>query len=350
MDRHAKALEILHNGTVIPAIPLVLDKNRQFDEKGQRKLARYYLEAGVGGIAIAVHTTQFEIRSPKYNLFEKVITVVSEEIDKFEKETGKVIVKVSGICGDIDQAVSEANIIKSLGFDAGLLSPGSTQHLTEDQMIERTEAVAKIVPVIGFYLQTAAGGRRFSFEYWQKLCEVENVVAIKCAPFNRYDTIDVVRAKALSSRSDKIALYTGNDDTIVFDLVAKYEFNENGKTYKEEIVGGLLGHWSVNTHATVQLFNKIKALKAPTEEILILAGQVTDMNAVLFDARHNYKGCISGVHQMLKRQGLMEEILCLDPKEQLADGQAEEIERVCKAYPYLTDDEFAKEFLKNYKG
>ncbi len=349
MNRHEKALEILHNGTVIPAIPLALDENRKFDEKSQRKLARYYLEAGAGGIAIAVHTTQFEIRSPKYNLFEKVISVVNDEINKFEKETGKVIVKVSGICGDIEQAVKEAKIIKDLGFDAGLLSPGSTQNLTEDQMIERTESVAKVIPVIGFYLQIAAGGRRFSYDYWQKLCEVDNVVAIKCAPFNRYDTLDVVRAKALSSRADKIALYTGNDDTIVCDLIAKYEFNENGKTYKEEFVGGLLGHWSVNTNASVKLFNKIKQSKEVTEELMVLAGQVTDMNAVLFDARNNYKGCIPGVHQMLKRQGLLKGIWCLDPNENLSKGQAEEIERTCKAYPHLTDDEFVKEFLKNYK-
>ena len=349
MERHEKALEILHNGTVIPAIPLVLDENRQFDEKGQKRLTRYYLEAGAGGIAIAVHTTQFEIRDPKYNLFEKVITVVAKEIEKFEKETGKVIVKVSGLCGNVDQAVKEAKIIKDLGFDAGLLSPGGTHHLTEEQMIERTKEVAKIISVIGFYLQPAANGRRFSYNYWQQICEIDNVVAIKCAPFNRYDTIDVVRAKALSSRADKIALYTGNDDTIVFDLISKYEFNENGKTYKAQFVGGLLGHWSVNTHASVELFNKIKALKEPTNEILTLAGQVTDMNAVLFDARNNYKGNICGVHEMLRRQGLMKGIWCLDPNERLSNGQAEEIERTCKAYPYLTDDEFAKEFLKNYK-
>ncbi len=350
MDRHEKALEILHNGTVIPAIPLALDENRRFDEKGQRKLTRYYLEAGAGGIAIAVHTTQFEIRDPKYNLFEKVITVVNDEINKFESETGKVVVKVAGVCGEIEQAENEAKLIKDLGFDAGLLSPGGLHHLTEDQMVERTKAVAKIIPVIGFYLQLAANGRRFSYEYWQKICEIDNVVAIKCAPFNRYDTLDVVRAKAFSSRADEIALYTGNDDAIVFDLLAKYEFHDNGKTYKAEIVGGLLGHWSVNTHATVELFNKIKSLKEPTHEILTLAGQITDMNAVLFDARNNYKGCISGVHEMLRRQGLLKGIWCLDPNEQLSKGQAEEIERTCKAYPYLTDDEFAKQFLKNYKG
>ena len=350
MNRHEKALEILHSGTVIPAIPLVLDENRQFDEKGQRKLTRYYLEAGAGGIAIAVHTTQFEIRLPKYNLFEKVVTVVGEEIDKFEKETGKVIVKVSGICGEVEQAKSEAQIIAKLGYDGGLLSPSGLQHLTEEQMIERTKEVAKIVPVIGFYLQPAAGGRKFTFEYWKAICEIDNVVAIKIAPFNRYQTVDVARAKATSSRADKIALYTGNDDAIVFDLLAKYEFHENGKKYSTRIVGGLLGHWSVNTNATVKLFNKIKALDGPTEESLVWAGQVTDMNEALFDAKNNFKGDICGVHEVLRRQGLIKGIWCLDPEKTLSEGQAEEIERTHKAYPELTDDEFAKEFLKNYKG
>ncbi|MBO4594928.1 MAG: dihydrodipicolinate synthase family protein, partial [Clostridia bacterium] len=326
MNRHEKALEILRNGTVIPAIPLVLDENRKFDEKGQRKLTRYYLEAGAGGIAIAVHTTQFEIRDPKYNLFEKVITIVGDEIDRFEKETGKTIVKVSGICGKTEQSVKEAETIKALGYDAGLLSPGGLHDLTEEQMIERTRAVAKILPVIGFYLQRAANGRKFSYDYWRQICEIDNVVAIKCAPFNRYHTLDVVRAKALSSRADEIALYTGNDDAIVFDLISKYEFHENGKTYKARIVGGLLGHWSVNTHATVELFDKIKALDEPTDEILTLAGQVTDMNEALFDAANDFKGDVPGVHEMLRRQGLIKGIWCLDPNKTLSEGQAEEIE------------------------
>ena len=198
MTRHEKALEILHGGTVIPAIPLVLDEYRHFDEKGQRRLTRYYLEAGAGGIAIAVHTTQFEIRDPKYNLFEKVISVVADEIAKYEDEIGKVIVKVSGICGEKAQSVNEAKLVLSLGFDAGLLSPGSLHHLTEDEMVDRTKAVAEILPVIGFYLQPSAGGRIFTYDYWRRICEIENVVAIKIAPFNRYQTLDVVRAKAFS--------------------------------------------------------------------------------------------------------------------------------------------------------
>ena len=349
MNRKEKALEILHNGTVIPAIPLVLDENRNFDEKKQKRLTRYYLEAGVGGIAVAVHTTQFEIRQPKYNLFEKVISVVSAEIDKYEKETGKTIVKVAGICGETEQAVREAKTISEYGFDAGLLSPGGLGYLSEDEMVERTAATAKIIPIIGFYLQVAAGGRHFSYNYWQRICAIDNVVAIKSAPFNRYATIDVARAAALSPRADKIALYTGNDDNIVVDLMTESKCEEHGKVYTKKFVGGLLGHWSVYTHAAVNMFNKIKSGSLSLNEILTLAEQVTDMNSAVFDVANNFKGCIPGVHEVLRRQGLMDGTWCLNEKEILSEGQAEEIERISSAYPYLTDDEFVKEFLKNYK-
>ena len=347
MSKYKKALKILHKGTVVPAIPLVLDENRQFDEVGQRLLTRYYLEAGSGGIAVAVHTMQFEIRDSKYNLFETVVKTVINEIGKYEAETGKKIVKVCGLCGEKDQAVWEAKFAKKLGFDAGLLSPGGLKHLTDEQMLERTRVVAKVLPVIGFYLQTAVGGRKFTYDFWREFCAIENVVAIKIAPFNRYMTLDVVRAAALSPRVNEIALYTGNDDNIVNDLITEYEFNENGKIYRKKIVGGLLGHWSVWTNAAVKLFEKIRAAKKPTAELITLAAQVTDMNAAAFDTANNFHGCISGIHEILRRQGLMRGIWCLNPSETLSPGQAEELNRVCAAYPYLTDDAFVKEFLLN---
>lgn len=214
MNRHDNALKILSKGTVIPATPLALNAQRRFDEKRQRLLTRYYLEAGAGGIATAVHSTQFEIRDPKINLFETVISTVSDEISRYEVETGRTIVKICGVCGKTEQAVKEAQTAKRLGYDAVLLSPGGLNDLTEDEMIARTQAVAKEMPVIGFYLQQAVGGRAFSYRYWQRFCEVENTVAIKCASFNRYTTLDVVRAVTLSRRADQITLYTGNDDNM----------------------------------------------------------------------------------------------------------------------------------------
>ena len=224
MGRHEEALKILHGGTVIPAIPLVLDENRKFNEAGQRTLIRYYLDAGVGGLAVAVHTTQFEIRKPEVGLFEPVLRVTKEEMDAYEARTGKTLVRVAGACGEAEQACAEARTAKALGFDAVLLSPGGLAHRTEEEMVERTHAVAAEMPVIGFYLQTACGGRRLSYEYWKAVADTPGVVAIKCASFNRYQSIDLVRGVAYSARREEIALYTGNDDNIVADLLTPYRF------------------------------------------------------------------------------------------------------------------------------
>ena len=254
MTRTEKALKILHEGTVIPANPLALDENRKFDEHRQRALVRYYLDSGVGGLAVAVHTTQFEIRDPQHNLLETVLKVAVDESRKYEEATGKTIVMVAGVCGPKEQAVKEAKLAKSLGYDAVLLSPGGLNHLSEDEMVERTAAVAAEMPVIGFYLQTSVGGRKFSYNYWERVCAIDNVVAIKAAPFNRYYSFDVVRAAALSPRADEIALYTGNDDNIVIDLVSNYRFEVDGKVYEKRFIGGLLGHWSVWTKKAVELF------------------------------------------------------------------------------------------------
>ena len=351
MNRHEKALAKLHEGTVIPANPLALDENRNFDEKRQRALVRYYLDAGVGGLAVAVHTTQFEIRDPKYNLLEPVLRVAMEEALAFEERTGSTVVMVAGACGKTEQAVAEAKLAKSLGYDAVLLSPGGLNDLSEDYMIERTKEVAKVLPVIGFYLQTAVGGRHFSYNYWQRLAEIEGVVAIKAAPFNRYYTYDVVRAVALSSRADDITLYTGNDDNIVLDLVTTYKFEVDGKTYEKGFVGGLLGHWSVWARKAVELFEKCKVWrkeKTISKDVLSLAAKVTDTNAVFFDSANEYAGCIAGLHEVLRRQGLMKGIWCLNPNESLSKGQAEEIDRVYREYPELADDDFIKDNLAKW--
>lgn len=353
MDRHEKALEILKSGTVIPATPLALDENRNFDEYSQRLLMKYYLNCGVGGIATAVHSTQFEIRDPEVQLFEPILKLVSDEIADFENKTGKVIVKVAGVCGKTEQAVKEAELAKKYGYDAVLLSPGGLNDLPENELIERTKAVAAVMPVIGFYLQTAVGGRRFSYNYWQQICEIPNVVAIKAAPFNRYMSLDVARAAALSSRSDEITLYTGNDDNIVIDLLTTYKFDVDGKHYEKGFEGGLLGHWSVWTKRAVELFEKCKQEKGKdsiSAEMLSLANAVTDSNAVLFDGANGFAGCIPGLHYVLKKQGLMKTLNCINPNEVLSCGQAEEIERIYDMYPSLVDDDFVKENIENWKA
>ena len=352
MNRHEKALEILKKGTVIPATPLVLDENRKIDKKGIRLLMKYYLNCGVGGIATAVHTTQFEIRKPEIALFDPILKIVSEEIDGFEKKNNKVIVKVAGVCGAAEQAVREAETAKKYGYDAVLLSPGGLNSLSEAELIERTARVAEIMPVIGFYLQTAVGGRVFSYDYWEKICATENVAAIKCASFNRYQTLDVVRAAAMSERSGEITLYTGNDDNIVIDLLTEYSFDKNGKTVKRGFDGGLLGHWSVWTKKAVEIFNRIKEEKgkeAVSKEMLTLAAQVTDSNGAFFDTANNFSGCIPGLHEVLRRQGLMKNIYCLNPEETLSKGQAEEIDRVYRAYPHLNDDKFIADNIEAWK-
>lgn len=351
MDRHEKAMQLLANGTVIPATPLALDAQRKFDEMHQRALLRYYMDAGVGGIAVGVHTTQFAIRNPEIGLFRPVLELTAQEMARYEEKSGKTLVRVAGVCGNTEQAVQEATLAKELGFDAVLLSPGGLDGLSEAELLERTRNVAAVMPVIGFYLQPSVGGRVFSYSYWEQLCEIPNVAAIKSAPFNRYQTLDVVRAAALSSRREQIALYTGNDDNIVIDLLTKYKFEKDGATYEKQFVGGLLGHWSVWVKRVVELFGQIKA-EAQKETIhadmLVLANEITDANAALFDTAHGFAGCIAGLHYVLKKQGLFDNIFCLDPKETLSDGQAAEIERVYRMYPHLNDDAFVRQNLQKW--
>lgn len=330
MDRHEKAMKSLLDGAFIPAVPLALDDSRHFDEACQRRLIRHYLDCGSGGIAAAVHSTQFEIRSPEHGLLIPVLGAVGDEISRFEKETGKTVIKIAGVCGCVKQASAEAETAAKLGYDAVLLSPGGLGSLSESEMLSRTETVAGILPVIGFYLQTKVGGRRFSYGYWQRMCEIPRVAAVKCASFDRYSTVDVVRAAAFSSRADEIALYTGNDDHILTDLLTVFRFGEKEKRF----AGGLLGHWAVWTKKAVEIFGRVKGGDA-SPELLTLASEITDMNAAVFDAANDFRGCIPGIHEVLRREGLFGNILCLDPGLKLSEGQSEEIDRVCRLYPHL---------------
>lgn len=353
MNRLGKELkQHLLQGTVIPAHPLALKADRTIDEARQRQLSRYYLASGAGGIAIGVHSTQFEIRDLNVNLFETVLKWASEEIEAAKLD--KPFLKVAGICGPTSQAIAEAELAVWYGYDMGLLSMGGLQSWTEAQILDRVRAVAAVIPVFGFYLQPSVGGRIFSYEFWREFAEIENVEAIKCASFNRYQTLDVMRAVAQSSRRDQIAMYTGNDDNIVADLLTTYKFEVEGKTFEKEFVGGLLGHWAVYTQKAVELLVEVKACKAngsaaDWSRLLTKGIEVTDVNAAMFDPANHFHGCIPGMHEMLRRQGLLEGIWCLNPKEVLSKGQAEEISRVHGAYPHLNDDEFVREFLKKDK-
>ena len=338
---------LLSSGTVIPAHPLALNESRQFDEKRQRGLTRYYMASGAGGVAVGVHSTQFEIRDPAINLYDTVLRAVSEEIDA--AKLGRPFIKVAGICGSTSQAIAEAELALKYGYHLGLLSMGGLQGWTEIEILQRVRDVAAIIPVTGFYLQPSVGGRIFTYEFWREFAEIPNIEAIKVAAFNRYQTLDVVRAVCSSSRAQKIDLYTGNDDNIVADLLTKYTFDVNGKVVSKEFVGGLLGHWAVWTKKAVELLEEIKACRSRNyegaAELLTKGVDVTDMNAAIFDPAHSFHGCIPGIHEVLRRQGLLEGRWCLNPREELSPGQMEEIDRVCNAYPELTDDEFIKELL-----
>jgi hypothetical protein len=347
----AKKQTILQQGTVIPAHPLALTASRELDEAYQRQLTQYYLASGAGGVAIGVHSTQFAIRNPQVNLYEKVLALAAEEIVKSGIQD--TFIGVAGICGDTPQAVREAELAVQYGYDLGLLSMGGLQDKTEQEILDRTRAVAAVMPVFGFYLQPSVGGRIFSYDFWLQFADIENVLAIKAAPFNRYQTLDMVRAVCHSKRNKEITLYTGNDDNIVADLLTTYQFEINGETVNKRFEGGLLGHWAVWTEAAVRLFKEIKQCRDAgyqgVAELLTKGVGVTDMNAAIFDPSHSFHGCIPGIHEVLKRQGLLQGIWCLDPHEDLSAGQAEEITRVCNAYPDLIDDDFVSSFLATKK-
>jgi hypothetical protein len=337
---------LLHAGTVIPAHPLALNENRQLDETRQRGLTRYYLASGAGGVAVGVHSTQFEIRDPEVNLYETVLKLAAAEITA--ASLNRPFIKVAGIVGPTEQAVKEAQMAVKYGYDLGLLSMGGLTGWTEAQLIERVKTVAEIMPVFGFYLQPSVGGRIFTYDFWCQFAEIPNVQAIKVAAFNRYQTLDVVRAVCNSRRRDEIALYTGNDDNIIADLLTTYRFEVAGKMVAKEFIGGLLGHWAVWTKKAVDLLEEIKEVKktgAGIPDMLTKNIAVTDMNAAIFDPAHHFHGCIPGIHEVLRRQGLLEGRWCLNPQEELSPGQMEEIDRVYAAYPDLVDDDFVQELL-----
>ncbi|PWW28235.1 dihydrodipicolinate synthase/N-acetylneuraminate lyase [Cytobacillus oceanisediminis] len=345
MENRLKAIihKAILEGLVIPAHPLALNAMRELDEERQRGLTRYYMAAGAGGVAVGVHTTQFEIRDPKYNLNKKVLELAIDEVRK--AKLARPFVTIAGICGDTFQALEEARFAKELGYDMGLVSMGGLSDWSETDLIDRLEAISQIIPVFGFYLQPSVGGRILSYKFWKTAAEIPGVMAIKIAPFNRYQTLDVVRAVAHSSRSDEIALYTGNDDNIIVDLLTAYNIQVDGKTVKKRIVGGLLGHWAVWTKKAVDLLEEIKQVlgeenSTRISELLSLNVEVTDVNAALFDPANGFSGCIPGIHEILRRQGLLEGRWCLNPDEDLSPGQLREIERVYREYPHLNDDDF----------
>jgi dihydrodipicolinate synthase/N-acetylneuraminate lyase len=344
-----KVLKVLQRGVVIPACPLALDGRRKLDERRQRAVCRYYSAAGAGGLAVGVHTTQFAIRDPKVGLFRPVLALAAEEFNRADRGRIEPLVRVAGAVGRTEQAVSEAELARDLGYHAVLLSLAAMKGAGDDELIAHCTAVASVIPLIGFYLQPAVGGRVLPYSFWRRFAEIRNVAAIKIAPFNRYQTIDVVRAVAEAGRAD-VALYTGNDDNIVTDLVTPFHFGLGSRgagtaAGERRIVGGLLGQWAVWTKKAVELLEFCHAAvrkggDAMPAVLLRMNVQLTDANAAVFDAANGFAGCIAGIHEVLRRQGLLENILTLDEHETLGPGQAKEIDRVYRAYPHLNDDDF----------
>jgi hypothetical protein len=343
---NAKARAALDRGLVVPASPLALNSQRKLDERRQRALCRYYFTAGAGGIAIGVHMTQFAIRDPKYNLFKPVLQITKEELDRADKQRSEPLVRIAGITGKTDQAVKEAELVRELGYHAGLLSLAMWKDATEDQVVDHCKRIADIIPIVGFYLNPNIGGRVLPYSFWRRFAEIKNVVAIKVAPFDRYRTNDVVRAIAEAGRDD-IALYTGNDDTIISDFITPFRFRVNGKMVERHIVGGLLGHWAVWTKRAVEhlalCHQAVKKGGSISRELMELTVAVTDCNSAFFDTANNFHGCIPGLHEVLRRQGLLEGIWCLNPGEGLGPGQMEQIDRVYRDYAELNDDAFVAE-------
>jgi hypothetical protein len=332
----------LGKGVVIPACPLALNSRRRLDERRQRALFRYYLAAGVGGLAVGVHTTQFAIHNPKVGLLEPLLEIAASERQRSRQR----FALIAGLCGPTNQAVAEADLARRRGFDAGLLSLSSHQRAPMKQLIAHCRAVAEAIPLFGFYLQPSAGGRVLPYEFWCRFAEIDSVVAIKIAPFNRYQTLDVIRAVVETGRDD-LALYTGNDDNIVMDLLTPFSFARGRKKVVRRIVGGLLGHWAVWTRKAVELHahcRRLVLVNSPIPQALLRrAVEVTDANSAFFDAANGYSGCIPGLHEVLRRQGLLEGTWCLDRNEGLSPGQKREINRVYCAYPHLNDDAFVLE-------
>jgi dihydrodipicolinate synthase/N-acetylneuraminate lyase len=335
----------LKSGVVIPAHPLALTPSRTLDERRQRALTRYYLDAGAGGVAVGVHTTQFAIREPRHGMYRPVLALAADTVRASLAKQPRPFVMVAGLVGKTEQAVAEAEIAKALGYDTGLLSLAALPDATDAALIKHCRSVAEVMPLFGFYLQPAVGGRVLSYEFWREFAEIENVWAVKIAPFDRYRTLDAIRGIAESGRDD-IALYTGNDDNIVNDLVGEFPVTVGGERRIRTFDGGLLGQWAVWTRSAVELLARCKAARAAGavySSLLREGTALTDANAAIFDSAHLFAGCIPGIHEVLRRQGLLAGVWCLDTAERLSPGQEAEIDRVCRSYPSLTDDAFVRE-------
>ncbi len=338
----AETLALLRRGAVIPAHPLALDAARRLDPRRQRALTRYYLDAGSGGLAVGVHATQFAIR--ERGLYEPVLKLAAEEAGAWAK---RPVFLIGGLSGKTRQAREEAAVARALGYHAGMLSLAPMKGASVDELVAHCAAVAAELPLVGFYLQTAVGGIALPAEFWRRFCEIDNVIAVKIAPFNRYRTLDVVKGLVAARAEQRVTLYTGNDDHIVLDLLTPFAVKRGSEEVRVRIKGGLLGHWSVWTKYAVELLDRIQKA-GPSEELLALDSKVTDANSAFFDVANDFAGCIAGCHEVLRRQGLLEGIWCLDPREGLSPGQAEEIDRVYAAYPEMNDDAFVRDNLSRW--
>jgi len=337
---------LIADGTVLPAHPLALTSDRKLDKLHQRALTRYYIDAGSGGLAVGVHTTQFAIRD--VGLYRPVLELAAETAANW---TRRPLALVAGLAGPTQQAVSEAKIARGIGYHAGLLSLAAMKSASEDEIIAHCRAVAGEIPLVGFYLQPAVGGVILSANFWRRFAEIDNVIAIKIAPFNRYRTLDVLRGVSAAGALDRITLYTGNDDHILLDLTLPFDLRDKGVTTRTHIRGGLLGHWSVWTHSAILQFETCRAARnkpSVPADLLALDARVTDCNSAFFDVANNFHGCIAGCHEVLRRQGLMRGIWCLDPHEGLSPGQLQEIDRVYNEHADLCDDDFVAAHLQKW--
>jgi hypothetical protein len=356
--------DALRSGMVIPAHPLALTAARRLDERHQRALTRYYLASGAGGIAVAVHTTQFAIREARFGLHQPVLELAAETAREWQASRGMAgeslspsaaasPILVAGVVGRTDQAIAEASLARDLGYDIVLLQLGALGDASDDELIAHCERVAEVMPLFGFYLQPAVGGRRLGREFWRRFAAIPNVAAIKVAPFDRYATLDVLLGVATSGRGRQVALYTGNDDAIIADLLFQCATtDQDDAPLVLRFSGGLLGHWAVWTSKAVLLLERIHGVMADggsiPVDLLDLAHQTTDANAAIFDPANRFAGCVPGIHEVLRRQGLMAGRWTLDPHEDLSPGQFAEIERVCRAYPHLADDGFVAAHLDDW--
>jgi Dihydrodipicolinate synthetase family len=338
--------KLIADGTVLPAHPLALDSSRKLDKIHQRALTRYYIDAGSGGLAAGVHTTQFAIRDT--GLYRPVLELAAQTSADW---TRRPLALVAGLSGPTKQALAEADVARGIGYHAGLLSLAAMKSASEDEIVAHCAAVAREIPLVGFYLQPAVGGVILSANFWRRFAEIDNVIAIKIAPFNRYRTLDVLRGVFAARALDRITLYTGNDDHILLDLTLPFDLRDNGVSVRTHIRGGLLGHWSVWTASAIKQFERCKAARdrdTIPADLLALDARVTDCNSAFFDVANNFHGCIAGCHEVLRRQGLMDGIWCLDPAEGLGPGQLKEIDRVYNEHADLSDDDFVATNLQKW--